>query len=304
MSNAKSSDPTMRGPEVSVTALTAQEAIRLLEHPEQQNLDINDASFENNIATSKAAAVAMCDQDEAMLFWQAQTIAKVQRGYLNTFGLLKSYKFYQAWCGLERCEIAIASLKRHFVVTSDDAHRIDYIGTMVERWQALFPYNVFLSPEILKKQVECGICNTKVSLRNPCGHEKGQIYAGEECYHRITACEILSLSIVTNPVQRYSVAFLASEDGSGSRDHYDYGNVRFAIDRLASAFHGWQSQNETRTLSISAVSHLPPNGPCPCSSGNTFRECCASKSELKVPHRQFTFDVPPPADLPAYELHL
>lgn len=304
MSNAKSSNPTLLGPAVSVTALTAQEAIRLLQHPEQGNLGINDANFEGNLATSKTAAVAMCDQDEAMLFWQAQAIAKVQRSYLNAFELLKRYKFYEAWCALERCEIAMASLKRHFVWTHGDAHRLDYIETMVERWQELFPYKVFLSPEILKKRVECSICNAKVSLRHPCGHEKGQIYIGEECYHRITDCEFLSLSIVTNPVQKYSVAFLASEDGSGSRDHYDYGNVRFATDRLGSAFDGWLSEIETRTFPISAVSHISPNSTCPCGSRNAFCECCASKPELNIPHRQFTFDVPPPPDLPAHELGL
>jgi len=256
------------------------------------------------VATSKAAAVAVGNPDEAKLLWVVQYIAKVQRSYLRMFALLKEYKFFEAWRELEQGEIAVALLKRHFTVERCDPHRIEYIETMIQRWQEQFPYKVFFSPEILKKRVECSICNTKISLRRPCGHEKGQIYNGDNCYHRVVECEVLSISIVTNPVQKYSVAFLASEDGSGSRDHYDYGNVRFAIDRLASAFHGWQVEHETRTFPISVLAHLPPESPCPCASGTSFRDCCFSKPEVTIPHRQFTFYVPPPAELPVNELRI
>jgi len=284
--------------------LTADAAILSLEYPERQNSGIHDPHFDEQVAESKVAALAVGNQDEAKRFWQAQTIAYVQRSYLRAFGLLKEYAFYKAWCELERCEIAMAALKNHFASQQGDPHRVDYIGTMIQRWQEQFPYKVFFSPEILKKRVECSICNTKVSLRCPCGHEKGQIYNGEQCHHRIVESEILSISIVTNPVQKYSVAFRASEDGAGSRDQHDYGNVRFVVDRLSSAFHGWHVENETRTFPISVLAHLPPESLCPCTSGKTFRECCSSELEVTIPHRQFTFYVPPPAELPNYELRV
>jgi hypothetical protein len=293
-----SQDTSLLIPKAVATAPTAREVLRHLEYPERRNSGIHDPAFDDEVATSKASAVAADNQVEAKSFWQVQAIARVQRSYLKAFGLLKEYRFYDAWCEFERCEVAIASLKRHAVIERGDPTRIDYIETMVKRWQAQFPYKVFLSPEILKKRMECSICGAKVSLRNPCGHEKGQIYNGEECLHRIVASEFLSISIVTDPVQKYSVAFIATDDGSGSRDHYDYGNVRFAIDRLASAFHGWHVEAETRTFPISVVSHLPPESPCPCASGKPFGDCCASKPEVTIPHKQFTFYVPPPPEFP------
>jgi hypothetical protein len=270
MSSELSANAINLAPVSPVTELTAQEAIRLLEYPERPDSGIHDPHLDTQVANSKATAVAVGDQEEAKRFWQAQAIASVQRSYLKAFGLLQSYEFHDAWRELERCEIAVVSLKRHFATARRDEHRIDYIETMVTRWQATFPYKVFFSPEILKKRVECSICNAKVSLRNPCGHDKGEIYNGEQCYYRIVECALLSISLVTNPVQKYSVALLTSEDGSAPRDHYDYGNVRFAIDRLASAFHGWHAESETRTFPLSAVSHLPPDSLCPCASGKSI----------------------------------
>ncbi|WP_377701304.1 hypothetical protein [Pseudoduganella sp. UC29_71] len=284
--------------------LSASEALSLLERPETPNPAARNPRFASRIAESKAAAVEAGDQEEAKRFWIAEAISHSQLIFENAFELMKEHRFYDAWCKLEECEITIASLERHFAVRPPDRHRIGYIRDMVERWQSLYPYKIFFSPEILKQRVECSICDTKVSLRNPCGHEKGQIYDGEQCYHIVTKCEFLSISAVENPVQKYSVGFLASENGSGPRDHYDYAHPRFAIDRLASPYHGWYTEDQTRTIQQSSLSHHPPSARCPCGSGNEFGCCCKSKPEVVVPHLQFIFSVPPPPELPQEQINI
>jgi hypothetical protein len=217
---------------------------------------------------------------------------------------MKEGDFYKAWCGLEQCEITIASLKRHFSSPPDDPHRLVYIEKMVERWQSLFPYSVFFSPEFVKKCVECSTCGARVSLRNPCGHEKGQIYDGQQCCHRVIEAEMLAIAAVANPVQKYSVPFMSSKDGSGQLDHYDYRLVKFAADRLASPYHGWHDEKQTRTFPISAMAGRLPDTPCPCVSGMEFGKCCSTKPEIVVPHYQFVFHFPPPPGLPMNELNV
>lgn len=284
--------------------ITPNEALRRLRNPERGKSAAGNPEFAHGVASSKAAAVLSGDQEAAKLFWQAQAIASAQLSFENSFALMKAYKFYEAWCELERCELTVASLKRHFRPTPKDQHRIDYIQTMVGRWQALYPYKIFFSPEILKKRIECSTCGGKVSLRNPCGHEKGEIYDGEMCHHRVTECEFLGLSAVTNPVQKYSVAFTPSEDGSGSRDQHDYAIVKFAIDRLSSPYHAWRQEDQVRTIPISALARVSADSRCPCGTGNDFGECCASKPEVIVPHCQFVFSVPPPPDLPMRQFNV
>ncbi len=288
----------------SSTHPAANDLLNALCYPEEAISACHNPKFPDVIASAKAAAIVRKDESEAFLIWCAQTIDSIQRGFISAFGSLKTGSFYEAWCQFERCEIDILSLSRHYPQTEDDPHRIAYIERMVLRWQAQYPYKVFFSPELLKKRVECSICGARVSPRSNCGHEKSNIYFGEMCYHKVTEVDLLSISIVQDPVQKYSVAFLSTDSDGEPVDHYNYGNLKFLVDRLDSAFHGWESYLTTRTMTASELAHLSPTQPCPCLSGKNFGECCMGKSEMNVPHLQFQLYVHPSKNLPANEFLL
>lgn len=282
----------------------AVDALRRLRAPERKSSFVHAEFAEEQIREAKAKAVEREDQVEASLFWQAETILTIQRGFIEAFDLLKKQEFYQAWCQLERCEIEIAALRRHYAQNDSDLHRIAYIESMVERWQRLYPYKMFFSPEILKKKIACSICGATVSPRSNCGHMKFEIYNGEMCYHKVEELEFLSISAVETPVQKYSVAFLADEETGDRRDHYDYGNVRFVVERVASPFHGWTPEATTRNLTASELAHVSADRPCPCMSGKQFGDCCSGKAVITIPHLQIHFYVPPNKELPENELLL
>lgn len=183
----------------------------------------------------------------------------------------------------------------------DDPYRIAYMEAMVERWQSLYPYAVFLSPEILKKKVLCSICDAVVKPRSSCVHRKGEIYDGEMCNHMVVELEFLGLSIVDNPVQRYSVAFTTDAEGN-KVDQFKYEYLRFVVDRFSSPWHPWTSQMTTREVPAGELLNFPTDADCPCGSGSAFASCCTGKASVLVPHRQLTFSVRPPADLPANAL--
>lgn len=281
---------------------SAVDVLCSLNYPERTSSGIRDEEMDELIQILKIRAVEENNQVEAKLLWQAQTIASIQHGFIKAFEVLKTYSYYDAWCLLERCEIDVMALKRYYTPSPDDVHRVEYIEKMIARWQYLYPYKMFFSPEILKKKVCCSICGSTVSLRNNCGHEKYGIYDGEMCYHRVEEVDLLSISAVENPVQKYSVAFLSDSEGGDPKDHYDYGNVRFVVDRVASPFHGWASEVTTRVIKDSDVAHLSLEHPCPCLSGKVFGECCFGKTQIIVPHMQVHLSVPPGKELPEREL--
>lgn len=287
---------------ISPLPLQAVELLRSLSYPECASSALHQSNIDEVILLAKMAAVERNDQAEATLIWQARTILSVQRGFIAAFNYLKRYKFYEAWCQLEKCEIEIAGLRRYYTPNEIDAHRIGYIERMIFRWQSLYPYKVFSSPEILKKKVVCSICGATISLRQHCVHEKFGIYDGEPCYHIIEEAEILSISMVENPVQKYSVVFLAGDEPGKPKDHYNYGNVRFVVDRVASPFHGWEAETTTKTLESSDIAHLVNDDPCPCVSGKVFGECCVGNAQIVVPHLQINLYVPPSQSLPENEL--
>ena len=103
----------------------------------------------------------------------------------------------------------------------------------------MFPYKFFISPGFIYRKKTCSVCNETVSVRNPCEHVKGEIYNGEMCHHIIEEFEPLEISIVPNPVQKYSVLWLTNSDGNQT-DHYDYSNVAYVAAGLRKPFDGWE----------------------------------------------------------------
>ena len=55
------------------------------------------------------------NQEQAKQIWIFQTIIEIHKLYRNAFNLLKNKAYYEGWCQLERVEITIGSLKKHFL---------------------------------------------------------------------------------------------------------------------------------------------------------------------------------------------
>lgn len=257
------------------------------------------ATAESLLKAAKHEAVAVGDQLEAKRIWCWESALKMQQMFVAAFEDLKDGRHYGAWCTLERIEIAGVSWRRH--CESDcEAHRIGFILRQVGRLQALFPYTHFISPALLEKRMKCTICGKEISVRNPCGHQKGEIYDGELCLREVVESEVLEVSIVTNPVQKYSVVF-PSEDGKKG-DPYDYTLVDYVIRGLRRPFDGWKATWTKARHPHSLYSHVAAQDPCPCGSGKLYSDCCLPEKGVLRPHVMIEFDVPPPDDLPSVVL--
>ena len=186
--------------------MTIEEILRYSEDAPINFTGRSSNTFLEALSLFKAAAVRSKDQELAKLLWCYEQILIIQDQYIEAFNMLKNHDFYKAWCRLERVEIGVQSLNRHFLGRADRFH-IPLIQKLTDQWQSLYPYRLFVSPAFLKKKVVCSICKKNVLLRHPCGHEVGEIYDGEMCYRIVTEAEVIEISLVPDPVQKYSVCF-------------------------------------------------------------------------------------------------
>ena len=96
----------------------------------------------------KVAAVGRADEQEAKRLWCLEQALKAQELYLEAFRALKRKQFYDAWCAFERAEVVLGFVERHETARRK-AFRLDFVAEYVEKWQSLYPYNVFFIPEYL-----------------------------------------------------------------------------------------------------------------------------------------------------------
>jgi len=248
------------------------------------------------ITQAKACAVAIGDQPHAKFCWCLETALHVQEKYLEAFSLMRGSEFYLAWCALERTEIAVGALSKHLDDTGD-RFRAHFIGAHVERFQSLYPYRMFLSPAFVLKKCTCSICGNEISVRNPCGHRRGEIYDGEMCYRAVEESELLELSLVPNPVQKYSVVFSKGAEGE-TEDHYDYRLVDYVCRGLRFPFDEWDIEWTKIRHPHSLYEHYSSTDMCPCDSGIPYTDCCLKEEGVLRPHARVMFTVPPPDNLP------
>ena len=170
------------------------------------------------------------------------TAIEVHQLYSQAFEQLKKGDYYIAWCTLERAELAIAAIMRN---DADLYETVKDISFQIKRIQSIYPYKAFASTEILIKEQKCSICDSVRSIRNDCGHRVGYVYNGSLCANIVTNCELKSISIVTNPVHKYAVAFLNGSEGNSS-DHYDYSILSALMKVWENPYKFWDYQITTK----------------------------------------------------------
>lgn len=247
-----------------------------------------------SLREQKSLAVDNNDQALAKEIWCYEQTLKIQRNFLKAYQEMKDGNYYEAWCLLEDIENGVIFLEKHLDFASVEANnfKLGFIKEHVKKFQSLYPYKVFLSPGILKIEEKCSVCQKAVSLRDYCGHEIGEIYDGEMCYREVTQADLIEVSVVTNPVQKYSVAF------TGDRDHYNYSLVEYVARGLQTPFHLWEISWMKKRHPHSRYKHIGRNDLCPCESGKKYKVCCLHKAGVLRPHAVIHFSVPPPTNLP------
>ena len=197
------------------------------------------ASAAEAIREIKKRAVSDGDDQKAKELWCLEETLKAQSTYVQAFGCIRHGDYYRGWCALEQAEITLHHMRQHFHQQWPD-YSLDFVEKHIERWQSVYPYKYFISPEILAHEKECTVCNRKMAIRNHCGHIVGEIYGGEIALRRITNGDVLGIAImVEKPVQKYSVLFLTDSETGSRADKYNYAVVEFVARRVCVFLGEW-----------------------------------------------------------------
>ena len=151
------------------------------------------SAFWDEAKQLKRTAVDIDDQVGAKAIWCLETIGRIQDHFVNAYVRLKSKDYHAAWRELERCEMKLGSLDRHFTERRRE-FGIEHSRAHTSRLQAVFQLTWGVSPGMLYKEMKCTICGSKIGLRNSCGHEVGEIYDGRMAGREITCLEFLEVS--------------------------------------------------------------------------------------------------------------
>jgi hypothetical protein len=219
-------------------------------------------------------------EQDLLVLWVLRSCFEVFNAYLSTFVLLKEKKYQEAWRELEKIEITITGILQNYE-DSESYPLLTKIDKICRRYQALFPYRLFVSPEILILKEECSICGSDLNPFSGCAHVVGQVYKGEMCCCIVTDAKLLSVSIVEHPVQKYSVMF----DDIDNPEKYPL--LEYLMPRLPHAFIPWEYEITTRFHPHSEYK-TGRNDSCPCLSGKKYKHCCLlDKRGVKYPHYEF-----------------
>ncbi|MEE1982753.1 hypothetical protein [Shewanella xiamenensis] len=240
------------------------------------------------LKSEKQAAASNGNEDEANKCWRELEALELNTLYIQAFNNLKSKCYRQAWIELEQCEINYLYISKNSTQEFLDTSRLNFIQDKVLKLQSLYPYCLFCSPEYKVGYCSCSICGHKVRPRSRCEHKKGKVYNGELCLHKVHEIEILGISFVTKPVQKYSVMH---DDST-----LDFTLIERLVSNLDDAFEDWNINWTKMKFPIERFSRVSKDDPCPCKSGDIFGACCMCKNEVEIPHLDFFFSKPLPSD--------
>lgn len=243
------------------------------------------------IEIEKKKFVAEQLQEEAKKCWIYQAILEIHLSFNEAYTLIKSGDYYQAWCKLERAEITFQTLKRHFTY-STNIYRLMFLEKAIKNLQAIYPYRIFSSIELIELEKKCNICEQIVTIRKPCGHRVGEIYNGEHCIRIVTKSKIVGLALVENPVNKYSVMFTKDPKTDEQVDQYNYETIDYLFRLIKSPYEEWDLEIQNKLFPHSQFKSYGRNDRCPCGSGEKYKKCCGLLNGVKILNYEFIVKQP------------
>ncbi|CAM3660457.1 SEC-C domain-containing protein [Litorimonas haliclonae] len=222
-------------------------------------------------------------EKEANAAWYVTKLCKARRLFLKCWQNIGAGEYKQSWDDFETIEhICLSLLKNDFYPQIKKG--VEQFLRQVHVWQKLYPYKVFTSPEFHIKKRECTICKSVRSPWTDCGHKTGHVYMGEMCSDLVTDVAIVGLSLVTDPVQKYSVMEPYSHTLSNSDQEKRFKAVNFTYNLLPSPFTPFDIKETTKLTPHSDFPNIAEIDVCPCESGRAYGKCCQNNDGVRQPH--------------------
>jgi len=245
--------------------------------------EILDSNVYEYIEKYRLQAIQNNNEDSANYLWCLRQIYNIQKYFLSVYANIKIGKYENAWNQLERTDIELSFLESNFdkeYSLFNDIYHLSFIKKMIKEYEKLFPYQYFMSREGIIKSEECSICGKKVNIRNRCPHKLGKLYLGEMCSYKVTDYQLLSMAIVKDPFDKYTVIHPEGLE-------YNYKMLEILISNLSSPYEKWYI-DETQVVKPE-YQNIGRNTLCPCGSLKKFKKCCINTDNIYSQHYRINF---------------
>lgn len=236
--------------------------------------------YEKGISILLDKAINHGNETISFICWKFLHCITIINNYYEIFTLLQNRQYYEAWKKLETNEYLILDLKRN-KVECDLYKIINYIDEYTTKFQSLYPYKIFASPEYYVTKMRCSICNKIVDPISGCHHIAGRVYLGRMCIHEVLEMQFISIACVETPQQKYSVMFDEIENPQR------YQVLEYFIPKLSNPFMNWTFSVYTEYIKDKNYK-ISDEEICPCNSKKLYKDCCKKRLPLKPrPHYEF-----------------
>ena len=126
------------------------------------------------------------------------------------FALLDKKEYETSWCALQDCLDAIGMVEKH---GGNAQYEIPNIRHILETFEKLYPYELFLSSSYIIGKGKCNICGESILGLN-CEHINGELYWGKPACTIVEELFLREVSVVRNPDNKRCILRIKGKDYS------------------------------------------------------------------------------------------
>lgn len=240
-----------------------------------RNEELTNVRILNYIEDKLQKSININDEDEANKYWYWKSTLLVKQNYFKVFELMKNNKFEESWNMLEMMEKQI-NIMLDNIGDCVDNFGVKYIQEKVNYLQKLFPYSLFFSREMVVLEAHCSICEKKNTIREGCQHIPGKLYMGKICQRIITKADLIGVSIVSNPKDKYAIAHI-------NKKEYNYELLQYFLANIDDPYDDFVVE-ESYVLKVE-YQGIDDNSLCPCGSETAYKDCCKGTKRERIIHK-------------------
>lgn len=203
---------------------------------------------------------------------------KLLENYSKYWDYLGNRKYKETWNLLQNCIDNLINICRFS--RERTLFDLNLWEEHLRELEKLYPYRVFGSSEMIKRNEVCSICG--LSITDPsCDHIPGQLYWGKMAKIIAGNIEFQAVALVKRPLDKRCIMEIA-EDNIPEEEKF----------KLLVYF----SENNSDPLRLFRIEEIPTmylndmyrsyerNDRCPCSSGKKFKKCCGQNKYEEGTH--------------------
>lgn len=187
------------------------------------------------------------------------------------FKLLQEHHYKSSWSVLQDCVDDLKFVGKYLEL--DSRKEIPDIYDLLECYEKLYPYKVFISSEYIISKSHCSICGKSMQSLS-CPHIKGNLYWGEIAVEHIDEIqEFQAACLVSHPEDKRCIIELSDDKRTESEQFI---KLEQFIELKLPFLQQFTITSKIETRQRNDIIRVGRNERCSCGSGKKFKKCCGN----------------------------